>query len=146
LTESKFTFGVTHIGSHGFLYKRPISRATSSDNEFAGADGQFGIYYHHLRTAQSEDTLVWYGTGPGAEFLITGRPYVCSSDPTSGARRWLLWDIYRNTNPETEVFMVELPAKLSQMTGHEVGSELRRLINGEAKWITKNYSGLTHCE
>ena len=149
LTESKFTFGVSFVNSRGFLYKRPIAvaslPATTSDNAFSGADGQFGIYYHHIGTPQSEDVLVWYGKGPEAASLITGRPVVCSANETGKARSWLMWDVYRNTNPETQCMIFELPAALDRMDGPEVGRELARLLRDEVRWISNSFTGETTC-
>ena len=145
LFESKFTFGVSWIGSSGFLYKKPIrpdSGATST-----GADSQFGIYYHHLRTPQSADMLVWYGKGEEARSLITGRPVVCSWDVsgTEGGRRWVFWNVYRNTNPETECFIFELPSDLNSLSGEATGQELAQLI-ANPKWLSTGYTGDLHCE
>ena len=105
------------------------------------------MYYHHIGTPQSYDVLVWRGEGKDASSLITGRPTICSWDQrgAKGARRWLFWNIYRNTNPETECFMIELPRDLEVIHGDQVGHELARMLP-EAKWISRGFRGDLHCE
>lgn len=144
LFESKFTFGVTWINSLGFLYKRPIARenSASADHEFAGKDGQFGYWYHHLGTTQSEDTLVWYGTGEEGVGLIVGRPHVMAYDETAPGDKWMFWDMYRNTNPETEVLVCPLP-NLEGKSGVEVGRALRRSVMEEMRWLATGWTGET---
>jgi hypothetical protein len=64
-----------------------------------------------------------------------------SAKETDPSRKsWMLWDIYRNTNPETETFVVQMPDDRQDM-----GQELKRVIAGEKKWLTKAWTGQTTC-
>jgi hypothetical protein len=86
--------------------------------------------------------LVWHGEGETASSQIVGRPHVMSSkesDPE--VRSWMLWDIYRNTNPETEAFVVEMPRDRDDM-----GQELARVIKEEKRWLSRGYTGQTTCK
>jgi hypothetical protein len=53
----------------------------------------------------------------------------------------MLWDIYRNTNPETETFVIEVPGDRDDM-----GQELARVIKEEKRWLTRGYTGQTTCK
>ena len=156
LNLAKFTFGATWIGdtvslqvadgahsSKGFLYKRVINGPGS---EFSTADGNFGYYYHRLGTPQSTDVLIWRGNGPGASSQIVGRPRVLTSDEREGSGKpaWLYFDVYRNTNPEAETFVVDLPDNLSQR--EDVGDVIADLVFGHRRWVTRGYTGTTNCE
>ncbi|ORX36935.1 prolyl oligopeptidase family-domain-containing protein [Kockovaella imperatae] len=151
LIESKFTFGTSWIGSNGFIYKKPIraldinGNASASSAALAEADGQYAMFYHHLKTPQCEDVMVWYGTGPNARNLITGRPIDCSWDLRGDqkGRRWVFWDIHRSASAETESFIFELPLNLDGMSGRETGMQLKRLI-GQGKWLSRGFTGSLH--
>jgi prolyl oligopeptidase len=155
LTGAKFTFGATwvydtvcdssyNMGSilmiQGFIYKATISKTNGT--AFSSIDGTFGIFYHRLNTPQSEDVLVWHGEGEDAISQIVGRPHVMSAKETDPSRRsWMLWDIYRNTNPETETFVIELPAD-----GEDMGERLKEVVAKGKRWLTKGWTGQTTCK
>lgn len=138
LGMSKFTFGVCWVNDFGFIYKRLLTAPTASLTE---ADGKFGLFYHALHTTQTDDVNIWKGTGVDANLLIVGRPYLCSADINGrGDRRtWIFIDVYRNTNPETETFMIEVPERPHCASGHQ----LARLVHRERRWISRGFTGLT---
>jgi len=102
-------------------------------------DGAFGMFYHRLNTPQSDDVLVWHGEGDDATSQIVGRPHVMSAkDSDPNRRSWMLWDIYRNTNPETECFVIQTPADT-----HDLGLQLKKAIEEGRRWLTKGWTGQT---
>jgi hypothetical protein len=99
------------------------------------------MFYHRLNTPQSSDILVWHGEGDDATSQIVGRPHVMSSKETDPeTTSWMLWDIYRNTNPETECFVIKTPGDSSEM-----GSKLKEVIERGKRWLTKGWTGQTTC-
>lgn len=118
----------------GYLYKRLIVMNAEQ------ADGAFGFYYHRLDTPQSDDILIWRGTGPKATDQIVGRPHLMRGS-TKG-RSWLFFDIYESTSPDTECFVVELPAGLD---GSDVGTRIAEAVVAERKWLSRGYNGETTC-
>lgn len=99
------------------------------------------MFYHRLKTPQSEDVLVWHGDGDDATSQIVGRPHVMSANEIDPERRsWMLWDIYRNTNPETECFVIQIPAD-----SHDMGLQLKKAIEGGKRWLTRGWTGQTTC-
>jgi hypothetical protein len=58
----------------------------------------------------------------------------------SGRRKWVMIDVYCNTNPETEVIIFEMPG------GRVDGRELARLVHSERRWLTQGFTGDTSCE
>jgi prolyl oligopeptidase len=155
LTGAKFTFGATwvydtaglpfpqlmsRLTRQGFIYKATISKTNGT--AFSSMDGTFGIFYHRLNTPQAQDILVWHGGGVDAASQIVGRPHVMSAKETDPSRRsWMLWDIYRNTNPETETFVIELPAD-----GEDMGERLKEAVGERKRWLTKGWTGQTTCK
>lgn len=105
------------------------------------ADGAFGFYYHRLATPQSDDTLIWCGTGPKALDQIVGRPRVMI--PSPGGRSWLFFDIYESTSPDTECFVVELPKDLDHA---DIGDIIANAVAGQRKWLSKGFTGETTCK
>ncbi|WVQ83232.1 hypothetical protein IAT38_005371 [Cryptococcus sp. DSM 104549] len=138
LGGSKFTFGVTWIGEKGFVYKRSVDFDPTGDN-YDGVDGDFGMFYHALGTSQAADTMVW-GPPPGV-FQYIGRVKTVTVDAKegSGKRVWLAFDVYKNTNPETELLLVELEGG----TGASV-EDVPRLVKEEMKWVSRGFTGDTH--
>jgi hypothetical protein len=99
------------------------------------------MFYHRLNTPQLDDVLIWHGEGDDATSQIVGRPHVMSAEETDPNRRsWILWDIYRNTNPETECFVIRTPADC-----HDMGMELEKVIEGGKRWLTRGWTGQTTC-
>ncbi|WRT64833.1 uncharacterized protein IL334_001769 [Kwoniella shivajii] len=139
LGGSKFTFGVTWVGEEGFIYKRSVDYDMHED-ALASADGAFGMFYHRIGESQTCDVGVLCFSGDFIDCFV-GKAYVVSSDLSekSTERSWLTMDVYRNTNPETELLIVELPDGPSKVDGHKIES----LIRKERKWVTKGYTGET---
>lgn len=52
----------------------------------------------------------------------------------------MLWDIYRNTNPETETFVIEIPED-----GEDLGRRLADVIIDQKRWLSIGYTGETKC-
>ena len=99
------------------------------------------MFYHRLNTPQSEDVLVWHGEGDDATSQIVGRPHVMSCKETDATKRsWMLWDIYRNTNPETECFVIDIPTDVK-----DLGHRLKEVLEGNKRWLTKGWTGQTTC-
>lgn len=142
LYKSKFVFGACWVQDFGFIYKRILNMPIHVDDE--SADGQFGLFYHTLNTPQREDVNIWRGTGTEAQLLTVERPYLCSADTKGGSqkRSWLFFDVYRDTNPECEAFLVELP-NISSEIPVMIPKELQRLCFSERKWISRGYGGET---
>lgn len=117
-----------------------------TSSHFGAADGAFGYYYHRLNTPQTDDVLVWLGSGADAAMQIVGRPKVMSCDETgqSGQRAWLFFDVYRNTNPETECFVIPLPIDFASR--EDMGQVIKTSVETERKWLARGYTGETNCE
>ncbi|OCF41703.1 prolyl oligopeptidase [Kwoniella heveanensis CBS 569] len=140
LGGSKFTFGVTWVGETGFIYKRII------DYDFVKgipnfSDGKFGMYYHRIGEPQSSDIGVLQFTDK-FDGRFVGKAKIVSVDAKadSGKRAWLSFDLYRNTNPETELLIVELPGG----TGAVDGKIIQNLIYNDAKFVTTGFTGETY--
>ncbi|WWC86998.1 uncharacterized protein L201_001880 [Kwoniella dendrophila CBS 6074] len=136
---SKFTFGLTWIGDEGYIYKRAMNYGTQ-EGSFAVPDGKFGMFYHRIGQPQSTDIAVFPFTGEFDDYFV-GKTYVVSSDLSLGSisRNWLTFDIYRNTNPETQLLVIELPTDLSKADGKYI----KEAVKTKRKWITKAYTGET---
>ena len=120
------------------MYKAIIQ---SGGSQYSKMDGAYGIFYHRLHTPQSQDVLVWHGDGPNAIAKIVGRPFVMSANENEPTRRsWMLWDVYRNTNPETETFVIELPED-----GADMGMRLAKVIAEQKRWLSRGFTGETKC-
>lgn len=157
LTGAKFTFGacwlhntvrlltpkpysLCHVAevAKGFVYKAIIK---ADGSQYSKMDGAYGIFYHRLNTPQSQDVLVWHGEGPDAIRQIVGRPFVMSAKENDlSTRSWMLWDIYQNTNPETETFVIELPEDTPDM-----GRVLAQTISETKRWLSRGYTGESKC-
>ncbi|WVQ83379.1 hypothetical protein IAT38_005520 [Cryptococcus sp. DSM 104549] len=137
---AKFTFGATWIGDRGFIYKRVIEYDTSDDSFEPKAEGEFGMYYHQVGTHQSADVLLW--RAPKGVFQFIGKPLILTSDAKeeSGKRAWFMLDVYRNTSPQTEVLIVEIPGG----TAGPGGLIIPPLVLEERKWVSKGYTGITN--
>jgi hypothetical protein len=143
--HSKFTFGATFLSEDEFLYKRAIeSEPPSNPDEGVPAkpDGDFGLFYHHLGSEASTDTVIL-----GISGRIVGKPVLCQSlfAPADEKRRrqWLFVDWYANTNPETESFLIELPVGRK---GHLKAASLATTVETGKRWLSRGFSGLTTCE
>ncbi|WVW78544.1 hypothetical protein I302_100499 [Kwoniella bestiolae CBS 10118] len=134
---SKFTFGATWIGEEGYIYKRIIGY-NGSDSSLS--DGSYGMFYHRIGQPQSTDIAVLPFTGEFHERFV-GKAHTVSSDQSASPtkRTWLTFDIYRNTNPETELLVVELPGGPRSVDGETI----ERLVREERKWVTKWFTGET---
>lgn len=111
------------------------------------ADSKFGIHFHVFGTAQEEDVVVWQ-PDPTAGTQFVGRPRVLSGDEKegSGRRRWFYLDVYRNTNPQASVLIVEVP-KEDEVDGIEkIGSVIATGVKERRRWLTNNHSGLLTCK
>ncbi|ODN82203.1 hypothetical protein, variant 1 [Cryptococcus amylolentus CBS 6039] len=138
LGGSKFTFGVTWVGEKGFIYKRSVIYDPSNDG-YDGIDGAFGMFYHAVGQPQSTDVLIW--SPPNGVFQYIGKTKVISVNEQegSGERAWLALDVYRNTSPETELLVIELPGG----TANPVGSTIAELVVKEGKWLSRGFTGET---
>ncbi|WWC67883.1 uncharacterized protein I206_101800 [Kwoniella pini CBS 10737] len=136
---SKFTFGVTWIGEEGYIYKR-IMDYNTEDGSLFREDGSYGMFYHRIGQPQSTDIAVLPFTGEFAE-AFAGKPYIVSSDHSASPRKrsFLTFDLYRNTSPETELFIVELPEGPNKADGKVI----EELIKKNRKWISKGFTGET---
>lgn len=146
LTGAKFTFGATFLGSDGILYKRLID-THHPPPPGAGVDGKFGLFYHRIGTKQEADVLVWHGVVEDGNSLIMGHFKVISSDLKGNAkgdqaRKWLVVDTYKDTTPDSELWVVEIPPDLAE----EPTSVLPDLVKSESRWITRGFSGMTVCK
>ncbi|PWN32663.1 alpha/beta-hydrolase [Meira miltonrushii] len=142
LYKSKFVFGACWVQDFGFIYKRMLNVPLDVHDE--NADGQFGLFYHTLNTPQTQDVNIWKGTGAEAQLLTVERPYLCTADPKgcNQRRSWLFFDVYRNTNPECEAFLIELPEISSKMPVI-IPEDLQKLCFSERRWISRGYGGET---
>ncbi|WWC59320.1 uncharacterized protein I303_101872 [Kwoniella dejecticola CBS 10117] len=136
---SKFTFGVTWVGEEGYVYKRIIDYNTQDGSLFRG-DGSYGMFYHRIGQPQSTDVAVLPFTGEFAQHFA-GKAYIVSSDHSASPskRSFLTFDLYRNTNPETELLIVELPEGPNKADGKTI----EELIKKDRKWVTKGFTGET---
>ncbi|WVQ97984.1 hypothetical protein IAU59_005104 [Kwoniella sp. CBS 9459] len=141
LGGSKFTFGVTWVGEEGFIDKRIIhyDPVTGVPSNFS--DGKFGMFYHRIGEPQSSDIGVLRFTDK-FNGRFCGKAKIISVDqkPGSGKRAWLTFDLYRNTNPETELLVVELPGG----TGAVNGRIIEDLVYNHAKFVTTGFTGETY--
>lgn len=142
LYKSKFSFGVCWVQDFGFIYKRMLNMPKNVHDE--SADGQFGLFFHTLNTPQIEDVNIWRGTGAEARLLTVEKPYLCTSDVKgcNQRRSWLFFDVYRNTNPECEAFLIELPA-ISSNNPVFIPEDLQELCFSQRRWISRGYKGET---
>ncbi|OWZ67141.1 hypothetical protein AYX15_01756 [Cryptococcus neoformans] len=138
LGGSKFTFGVTWVGEKGFIYKRSIDYDATSD-DYDGIDGSFGMFYHAIGQHQSADVIVW--GPPSGEFQFIGKAKVVTVDEKeeNNKRAFLALDVYKNTSPETELLLVELPGG----TAGPAGVILPELVAKEMKWVSRGFTGET---
>ncbi|WVO18787.1 uncharacterized protein IAS62_000059 [Cryptococcus decagattii] len=133
LGRSKFTFGVTWVGENGFIYKRSVDYDATSD-DYDGIDGSFGMFYHAVGQHQSADIIVW--SPPPGEFQFIGKSRVVTVDEKedNNKRAFLAFDVYKNTSPETELLVVELPGG----TAGPAGAILSELVTKEMKSLEPN--------
>lgn len=84
---------------------------------------------------------MWHGEGPNGASLIANRPYVMSANEADpSVKSWMFWDVYRNTNPECEAFVIETPVDSPHM-----GQDLAAAMKAK-KWLSQGWSGDTHCK
>lgn len=100
------------------------------------------MFYHAVGQHQSADIIVW--SPPPGEFQFIGKSKVVTVDEKedNNRRAFLAFDVYKNTSPETELLMVELPGG----TAGPAGAILPELVTKEMKWVSKGFTGETHCE
>ncbi|WVQ69179.1 uncharacterized protein L199_007395 [Kwoniella botswanensis] len=134
---SKFTFGVTWIGEEGYIYKRIIGY---NGDDSSLTDGAYAMFYHRVGQPQSTDVAVLPFTGEFHEHFV-GKAFTVSSDHSTSStkRTFLTFDIYRNTNPETELLIVELPGGPREVDGQIIAE----LVKDKRKWVTRGFTGET---
>ncbi|WVF69937.1 hypothetical protein IAT40_004722 [Kwoniella sp. CBS 6097] len=140
LGGSKFTFGVTWVGEAGFIYKRIIDYDPLKGIP-TFSTGKFGMFYHRIGEPQSSDIGVLRFTDKfDGRFVNKAKVVGVDEKEDSGKRAWLTFDLHRNTNPETELLIVELPGG----TGAIDGRIIENLVYHHAKFVTGGFTGETY--